>query len=679
MLHYVNPLQGTDSRFDLSLGNTLPLIAAPWGMNHWTLQTDEGTWAFHPDSPKLQGIRLTHQPSPWIGDYGALTFLPFCGPIHVDAKARSSAYRIADTVLHPHYLKAHLLRYNVHIELTPTTRGGIFRMTFSDPGAARFLIQPLAGESWIRIEPQARRVIGYTRGNHGGAPSNFACYFVMELNCAIDGVICLNQQPQSDLLELAAERVAAAISFKNPSGQIEARIATSFISVDQARLNLQREVAHRSFDDIRTHTSKEWERALGRIHAESDDIEQIRTLYSCMYRCHLFPRIFHEQDSSGSLIHYSPYDGKIHSGPLYTDNGFWDTYRTLYPLLCMLDPERVGEMLAGYLNAYQEGGWLPQWASPGYRACMVGTHSDAVLAHAIACGIPGFDYHLAYEAMRKNVTVESDTDGCGRTGMQEYETLGYLPADHFSHATSRTLDYAYNDWCVAQVARRLGHHEDADLLLRRSQNYRHVFDQKSGFMRGRLSNGSWQEPFDPFTWGGPYIEGGAWQSTWAVPHDPQGLIYLMGGREMFIRRLEQMLSTPPHFNIGTYPIEIHEMTEMALARFGQYAHSNQPVHHVLYLFAAAGAADKTALHVHRVMAELYNSSRRGLPGDEDNGEMSAWYVLSALGRFPLCPGKNEFINIPSSFKHIELIPRPSKVILSHTDDILCHRVPARFP
>lgn len=641
MLRDVSILQGTASAHDLSYGNTLPLVARPWAMNHWSLQTQEGGWFFHPAAPKIQGIRCTHQPSPWIEDYGAIVVMPQVGPLAIGPTARSSAYRLADAELQPDYLCVGLLRYQTTVEMTPSERGAIFRLHFPTSGTRRVLVQPVKGDSHVQVVQNQRRIVGYTRGHTAGAPANFAMYFVIECDQPLTQAGTFVDETVSPALEAIGNRAGAWVEFAGAACEVHLRMATSFISIEQAMRNLDSELRG-SFSQVRAAAAEAWNQMLSRVEIQTDQSEQRRTFYSCLYRCCLFPRATHEFDASGAMVHYSPFDGQVHSGPMYTDNGFWDTYRTLYPLLCLLDRPRVGQMMEGFLNAYREGGWLPQWCSPGYRGCMIGTHADAVLAHAAACDVKGFDLQTAYEAARHDLTVQSPSRDHGWTTLQQIIEKGYAPHESVAHATSATLDFAYDNYCVAQLARMAGREADATPFLERSGFYRNLFDPATGFFRARTPEGNWVEPFDPLAWGGPYVEGGAWQSTWAVQHDPAGLIELMGGPQATVARLEEMLSLPPDFRVGSYGFEIHEMTEMSLADFGQYAQSNQPVHHVLYLFAAAGRVDRTRQVVHRVLRELYNPSPKGLPGDEDNGEMAAWYVLNALGLFPLCPGDGRY-------------------------------------
>jgi predicted alpha-1,2-mannosidase len=590
----------------------------------------------------LEGIRATRQPSPWIGDYGHFVVLPQSGRLFTSDGRRASVFRRDQTTILPHYFKTYLGRYQTTLELTPTERCAVFRFGFPEGKPARVLFEPFKGESHIAIDAKKRTVVGYTRANSGGVPQGFACYFYAAFDCAITGCGTFqNKVVHEGETERTGERVGG---YAELAGQIVTmRIGTSFISVDQARANLEREVGRRGFNTIKAEGRAVWQKVLNQIQIDGASREQKRTFYTSLYRSVLFPRQWHEYDGD-RVIHFSPYDGQIHDGVMYTDNGFWDTHRTVYSLLAILCPNRLAEIMEGWTNACKEGGWTPKWASPGYRACMIGTHLDAVFADAYVKGVRNFDVEAAYTAMRKNATDVGDEAGhYGRRGIVAFDTLGYVPADRVDHAAARTQDFAYNDFCVAQVAKGLGKMDDYKRWIKRAFYYRNTFDPTVGFMRGRNADGSWETPFDEFAWGGAYIEGSAWQCTWAVPHDPLSLMDLMGGREAFVQKLDRLLELPPVFDVGTYPTEIHEMTEMAAVDFGQYAHSNQPVHHVLFLYACAKKPSKTQYWVRRVMAELYSAEPDGLSGDEDNGEMSAWYVFNALGFYPLCPGHPSYV------------------------------------
>ena len=625
---YVNLRQGTDSCVNFSTGNTLPLTAVPFGMNHWTPQTSHAErWFFSPHARVFRGLRLTHQPSPWINDYAAIVFLPQTGEQLVDRNQRHSAMDPEKLILKPDYFEVEMLRYRTAMNMTPSCRGAIIECNFPANIAKRLILDFLAPKFAIKLADDRRSLSGWTSYNSGGVPDGFRFYFqmkfsvpVVEVGDAPDGVYC----------ELPPECTALTI-----------RLGTSFISPEQAGSNRQREIGDKTQAAIRADATRQWEELLSKIVIAGPE-KQLQTFYSCFYRTFLFPRIFHEYDAAGKMVHYSPYDGGIHAGPMYADNGFWDTHRTVYPLFSLVIPERYAEMLEGWTNAAKEGGWFPRWSSPGYRACMIGTHADVIVADAVVKGITGFDIEAAYRAMLKNAFATGSAEELyGRRGIQEFQEQGYVPADRYEHAASRTMDYAYNDFAIAQVAKYLGDEQNYTKLMRRSQNYRNVFNPGSGWLQARNSDGGWPTDFSPLSWGGCYIEGSAWQCGWAVPHDVDGLIELYGGRKKFIARLDTMLAMPPDFEVGSYHSEIHEMTEMAVAGFGQYAQSNQPVHHVLWLYAHAGAAERAAQWIRKTAETLYTPER--LPGDEDNGEMASWYVFATLGFYPLCPGKAEYV------------------------------------
>ncbi len=641
LTQFVNPLQGTDSVPSFSRGNTLPLVSRPFGMTHWSPQTQEGgSWFFSPTKHELIGIRATHQPSPWMGDYGQFTIMAQTGAPTLGPAARASAYRPEDLTVKPHFLSVQLGRGNVRLEMTPTERCSVFRFTFPKGEVGRIVID---AHSQVEIDPKRHLITGASRLNSGGVPGNFACSFAAVFDQDWSRAVPTQSGAvQESETHLEGEHIGAFAEFAPLSGPLILKVGTSFISAEQALYNLRLEVGDKSFDAVKAEGEAIWNEALNKIQITGGTEDQRRTFYSCLYRAHLFPRMFHEPDAGGKPIHYSPYDGQVHEGVLYTDNGFWDTYRTVYPLLSLIQPERIGEIIQGFLNAYQEGGWLPNWPSPGYRACMIGTHIDIVIADACVKGIGGFDRETAYAAMVKHANTPVDGErGYGRIALREYLDLGYVPADKYDHATARTLDYAYDDFCLSQVAGVLGKRDDQAKYRQRALNYRHVFDPTTGFMRGKNADGSWQEPFDEYAWGDPYIEGGAWQFNFTVPHDPAGLMALMGGQAKMLAKLDRFLYQPPTFHPGTYGQTIHEMAEMAAVDFGQYDQGNQPVHQFLYLYAAAGSPWKTQYWTRRVLDILYTPD--SFPGDEDNGEMASWYVLNALGLGPLCPGVPEYV------------------------------------
>ena len=630
----VNPLQGTASDETFSTGNTLPLVARPFGMHHWTLQTANGPWLFHPSHRQLYGVRLTHQPSPWMGDYSNLLVTPFHGPAQEAIAHQASAYQLGNC--HPHFLKLEMLRYGITCEMSPTERGAIFVFTARQPEALKIrfyfeadhVVTPCSGRKHFN---------GFTNERSTSSAQGYGLHFQGEF-----GEIPESFTPLPN---------GGYWTFPASVRRLELRLAGSFIDIETAQQTLLRELKSKGLDHIRDEGETIWNELLGRLPIEGHDERQERTFYSCLYRCFLFPRFLDEIDAEGKSVHRSPYDGQVHSGRLCTDNGFWDTHRTVYPLLALVYPDLLKMILGGWLNACEQAGWAPKWASPGLHDCMIGTHFDAVVADAVARGITDWDVERAFFYLWKNATVPSDSGRYGRRELEDYVRLGYIPADRGYHASvSCTLDYSYNDFCVGQVARFLGREKEAEILRPRTFNYRNVFDPSVGFMRARLSDGTWEAPFREFSWGGGFVEGGTWQHTLNVPHDPQGLAALFGGPGQLCQKLDAMLAAPATYEVGTYPREIHEMTEMALAGFGQYAQSNQPVHGFLFLYALMGETEKTSHWVHQVARQLYTPEI--FPGDEDNGEMSAWYIWANLGLYPQCPGKNEYVRFQPFAKSV---------------------------
>lgn len=640
---FVNLFQGTDSTPVFSRGNTLPIAAYPFGMAHWTLQSyEDSPWMFQPRQRRIQGLRCTHQLSPWLGDYGHATFLPYSGTIDPNAAARASSYRPEDATLSPHSMSLKLLRYEIDIELIPTERGSFMSARFTKSEIPGWLID-IPGDQAPTWQPDpTHRTIAFTStANEGGVPKDFATYYLLHFS-----------QPWSRIEQKQLKgHTVSMISFDQTVRNVEVRIATSFISFEQAQRNLNLELEAQSADALRTKAESVWNDHLNRIEISGATPDQQRTFYSCLYRTLLFPRIWHEPDAHGAMHHRSPYNGDLVPGVMYADHGYWDVYRAWYPLMTILFPDRLGEILQAWVNAYKEGGWLPQFPCPGYRACMTGSLIDSVFGDAAVKNIQGFDLATAYEGLRKHATQKGDPDaGYGRRGIEQYLKYGYDPADLVDQSAAETCDAAYGDFCIAQVAKILGHTDDYNMFMRRSENWRHLFDPTTNFLRGKKSDGSWLEPFDPITWGNPYVEGSAWQHRWDVPHDMNGLISAMGNPSKAVAALEDMITRSAEFNVGAYGFEIHEMSEMAAVPFGQYAQSNQPVHHVLYIFAAAGRSDRTRFWVRKVLDELY--SPEAFPGDEDTGSMAAWFILSSLGFYPLCPGKPEYMIGQSLFPAI---------------------------
>ena len=630
----VNLLQGVDSTRDFSRGNTLPIATLPFGMAHWTLQSHADTpWMFQPGTRRIQGLRCTHQLSPWLDDYGYATFLPFRGDIHPAAESRASSYCTETANLKPYSLQLFLLRYRAHVELAPTERCAVITARFENPERpeASGLVFDISGEAGVIQPDPGKRSIRFTSPkNSGGVPENFATYYVLSFP---------EQWESFEVTKVGGHQIGM-VRFRD--GQdLEARIGTSFISFEQAQLNLEKEIGSRSVASLREAGAARWNEHLNKIEIEGASLDQQRVFYSCMYRAFLFPRIWHEPDTQGAMHHFSAFNGQVMPGVMYADHGYWDVYRAWYPMMSILLPERLGEILQAWVNAYKEGGWLPQFPAPGYRSCMTGSLIDSIFGDAAAKGISGFDLATAYEGLKKHATTPGDpAKGYGRTGIELYLKLHYVPADRIYQSVAETSDAAYGDFCIAQVAKALGKEEDYALFMQRSENWRNIFDPEVKFLRGKNENGSWLADFDPITWGSPYVEGSAWQHRWDAPQNIDGLIEAMGGKGEAAKALEEMLTKQPVFNVGVYGAEIHEMSEMAAVDFGQYAQSNQPVHHLLYIFPYAGRSDRTQFWARKVMRQLYTPET--FPGDEDTGSMSAWFILSAMGFYPLCPGRPEY-------------------------------------
>ena len=672
----INPLMGTDSDYTLSYGNTYPAIALPWGMNFWTPVTGKmgSGWGYTYDAQKINGIKQTHQPSPWMNDYAAFVLFAETGPLKIKEDERASWYNHKAEEAHPYSYKVYLADYDVTAEVAPTARAAQFAFTFPKSDDAHILIDGYDGGSMVKIEPEKRRIIGYVRNNHGGVPDNFHNYFVAQFDhdFAVSRTWDDNYQLSADTVREGGH-VGAVVSFKTSDGEkIHVKVASSFISPEQAERNLDSEIGTDSFDQTEAKAKQAWEAQLSRVKVEDPNLDNRRTFYSALYRMLQFPRMFYEIGADGTPVHYSPYDGKVHAGVMYTDNGFWDTWRAVFPFFALIYPERDSEMMQGLVNTVKEGGWLPEWASPGYRDVMIGSNSANIIADAYASGVRGFDVEMLYKAMVKNATTSEgrpvDKQGnvvgaVGREGVEYYNKLGYVPYDVGIHENAaRTLEYATADFSLSRLAAMLGKPDDAKLYAEHAQNYRKLYDSQSGWMRGRNKDGSWETPFNPYKWGDAFTEGNALHYSWSVMQDEQGLIDLMGGRQKFVDRLDSIFTRPPIFDDSYYGSVIHETREMQVVDMGQYAHGNQPIQHMIYLYDWAGAPWKTQFHVRDVMKKLYSATPDGYPGDEDNGQTSAWYVWSALGFYPVTPTVGEYAIGSPLFRQVTLTMPTGKTL-----------------
>ncbi|RPD50230.1 glycoside hydrolase family 92 protein [Hymenobacter sediminis] len=645
---WVNPLVGTDSKPSLSNGNTYPAITLPWGMNCWMPQTGKmgNGWAYQYSADKLRGFKQTHQPSPWMNDYGQFALMPITGKRVFDEDERASWFSHKAEVAEPNYYRVYLADHDVTTEMTPTERAVRFRFTFPQTDSAYVVIDALDKGSYVKLLPEQRKIIGYTTRNSGGVPQNFKNYFVIEFDHAFTSTaIYKDKVLDAAALEAQVNHAGAVVGFKTRKGeQVQARVASSFISPEQAELNLQ-EIGTNDFETVRRQGRAAWNKVLGRLDVEGGSIDQQRTFYSCLYRSLLFPRKFYEVDAKGAIVHYSPFNGQVLPGYLYTDTGFWDTFRALFPFLNLLYPDVNAEIQQGLANDYKESGWLPEWGSPGLRNVMVGNNSASVVADAYLKGIRGQDINVLYEALTHGANNAGPLTAVGRVGVEQYNKLGYVPYDvKINESAARTLEYAYDDFTIYQLAKALGRpKKEIDLYAKRSQNYRKLFDKKTGLMRGRNQDGSWQTPFNPFKWGDAFTEGNSWHYTWSVFHDVQGLVDLMGGKKKFVATLDTIFTLPPVFDESYYKGVIHEIREMQIAGMGNYAHGNQPIQHMIYLYNYAGQPWKTQHWVRETMNRMYQPTPDGYCGDEDNGQTSAWYVFSALGFYPVCPGTDQYV------------------------------------
>lgn len=656
---FVNPLVGSQSSFQLSAGNTYPAIAMPWGMNFWTPQTGKNGdgWQYVYTSHKIRGLKQTHQPSPWINDYGVFSVMPEVGQPVFDEEQRASWFSHMSEIVKPYYYKVYLADYDIRAEMTPTERACMMRLTFPKTDSASVVIDAFDDVSEVKVISEHNMVVGYSTKNSGGVPKNFRNYFIIKF----DHPIAYALDSEGNALPSATKcKRGCIVGFKTSrrGEPVIARVASSFISPAQAQLNLKElETAGNSMENIMERGRNSWNEALGRIEVGDDNIDNKRTFYSCLYRCLLFPRMLWERDSDGNVIHYSPYNGKVLPGYMYTDTGFWDTFRALFPLLNMLYPDvnmRIQEALA---NVYRESGFLPEWQSPGHRDCMVGNNSASVVADAWLSGVKTKDAETLWEAVvHGTAAVHPSIGSTGRRGFEYYNKLGYVPYDvNINENVARTLEYAYDDWCIYRLGKAMGKSKKAlEPFKKRAMNYRNVFDPTVKMMRGRLKNGQFQSPFSPYKWGDAFTEGNSWHWTWCVFHDPNGLINLMGGREMFNRMMDSVFVVPPIFDDSYYGQVIHEIREMQVMDMGNYAHGNQPIQHMPYLYDWSGQPWKAQWHIRDIMDRLYNANPDGYCGDEDNGQTSAWFVFSALGFYPVCPGSGEYAIGTPYFKHVVL-------------------------
>lgn len=665
---YVNTLVGTQSKYALSTGNTYPAVAMPWGMNFWTPQT--GTmgdgWGYTYDADKIRGFKQTHQPSPWINDYGQFAIMPITGKVVFSQDERASWFSHKAETATPYYYKVYLADHDVTAEFAPTERAATFRFTFPATEQAYVVVDAMDNGSFVKIIPDEKKIIGYTTKNSGGVPDNFKNYFVLQFDKPFTYAATVKDgKIDSCSIEADANHAGGIIGFHTLRGeQVNVRVASSFISYEQAELNLK-ELGDRTLEEVAKAGYDEWNRVLGRIEVQDTDLDRLRTFYSCFYRSVLFPRSFYEIDAQGQVMHYSPYNGEVLPGYMFTDTGFWDTFRCLFPFLNLMYPSMNAKMQEGLVNAYKESGFLPEWASPGHRGCMVGNNSASVVADAWLKGLRGYDIETLWEAVKKGTeNVHPNVSSTGRLGHEYYNKLGYVPYNvGVNENVARTLEYAYDDWCIYQLGLSLGKSKkELAPFAKRALNYRNLFDPTHKLMRGKNEDGTFQSPFNPLKWGDAFTEGNSWHYSWSVFHDPQGLIGLMGGKDSFNQMMDSVFVLPPVFDESYYGSVIHEIREMQIMNMGNYAHGNQPIQHMIYLYNYSSQPWKAQYWLREVMERMYNANPDGYCGDEDNGQTSAWYVFSALGFYPVCPGTDQYVLGAPLFRSVRLHLENGKIV-----------------
>ena len=643
----VNPLTGTLSKFELSTGNNYPVIALPWGMNFWTPQTGKNGdgWQYTYTADKIRGFKQTHQPSPWMNDYGMFSLMPITGEAVFDEDKRASWFSHKAEIAKPYYYRVYLADYDITTEIAPTERAAMFRFTFPQEEMSYVVLDAYDRGSYVQIQPEKNRIVGYTTRNSGGVTKDFKNWFIIDFGSRSFDYTSVTDSKEifTDRKELKENHTGAIVGFRTGHRDVvTARVASSFISLEQAERNLN-ELGKKSFDEIASDGRKIWNDVLGRIQVEGGSEEQMRTFYSCLWRSLHFPRRFYEIDDKGNPIHYSPYNGQILPGYLFADTGVWDTFRCLFPFLNLVYPSMNEEMQAGLVNAYLESGYLPEWSSPGHRDCMIGQNSASVVADAYIKGIRVANQDKLWDAVTYGAHHHLDRSASGRVGHDYYDRLGYVPCNvGIGQNVARTLEYAYNDWSIYTLGKAMGKSE-AELApyKKAALNYANVYNPARKLMCGREEQGAFNAEFVPENWSGEFCEGNSWHWSFCVFHDPAGLSKLMGGRDEMTEMMDSVFVLPSYLGLRSRGM-IHEMREMQVMDMGQYAHGNQPIQHMVYLYNWTGQPWKAQYWTREIMDKLYNPNADAYCGDEDNGQTSAWYVFSAMGFYPVCPGTKQY-------------------------------------
>lgn len=663
----VNTLMGTDSKFDLSNGNTYPAVAVPWGMNFWTPQTGKNGdgWQYTYAAHKIVGFKQTHQPSPWMNDYGQFSIMPVTQQKGMNEEQRGSWFSHKTEMAKPYYYSVYLPDHDITAEMTATERTAQLRFTYPSSDSAGIIIDAFEAGSYIKVYPAERKIVGYSTQYAKGSLKNFRNYFVILSDKPFAFTRLYNGDQPISGTEANVEHALARVGFATKKNeQVHLKVASSFISDEQAELNLRQEQGSDSFETILLNAKQSWNNTLGRLNAEGGSIDDQRTFYSCLYRTVCFPNRLYEINAKKEIVHWSPYTGEVLPGYMFAGTGFWDTFRALYPFLNLVYPSIVREMQEGLINDYKEGGWLPEWSSPGYADVMVGNNSASIVAESYLKGLRGYDIETLYQALVHGANNEGPL-ATGRKGVEYYNRLGYVPYDvNISENAARTLEYAYDDYAIYALGKALGKPAaEIAVYRKRSENYKQLFDRSSGWMRGKKKDGSFATPFNPFKWGDAFTEGNSIHYTWSVFHDIAGLIQLMGGQEAFAQRLDSVFAMPPIFDASYYGAVIHEIREMQIAGMGQYAHGNQPIQHMIYLYNYAAQPWKTQYWVREAMRKLYKATPDGYCGDEDNGQTSAWYIFSAMGFYPVTPASDQYVLGTPLFKKMTITLENGKKVV----------------
>ena len=663
LVRYANTLQGTNSKYELSWGNVNPITSLPFAMNAWTAQTNKNGEGFkyQYETHSIRGFEQTHQCSPWVSDYAVFSLMPVTGKLTVGENERAASFDHKNEIGKPNYYKV-TLDNHIITEISPTSRGAHLRFSF--PKASSYLVlDGYTKMSMVKIFPKEHKIIGWVN-NVRWVAGNFRNYFVIVFDKPFEDYgTWENKTNTTNSKNLTAEGngVGAYIKFKN-GVTVQAKVASSYISPEQAEVTLNAELGNqKTLEDTKAAAFKVWNDLFHRVLVEGGSEEQRATFYSCLFRANLFSHEFFEYDKTGKPYYYSPYDGKIHDGYMYTDNGFWDTFRAQFPLNCILHPKMQGQYVQALLDAQKQMGWLPAWSQPGETGGMLGNHAISLLTDAWVKGIHTFDPKQALEAYFHEATNKGPWGSAnGRPYWKQYWTIGYIPFPESQGSVGQTLESAYDDFCAYQLAKVTGNTFYEEIFAKQMYNYKNLWDPATKFMRGRDQDGKFAPNFDPLEWGGPYTECNAWHWIWSVFHDEQGLINLFGGDKNFTDKIDSVFTLPPTIKVGAYGQVIHEMTEMKLGNMGQYAQGNEPIHHMIYLYDYAGQPWKAQQHIREVMSKLYNSTENGYPGDEDEGQMSSWYVLSAMGIYSVCPGTDQYVIGSPEFKKITITMEDGK-------------------